>query len=74
MKMSFNVNPVSARLKRKLENGYETEASGRFRVENRRTGCAPMREWKARGINWIARLSDCDAIANFSRKMLAEKD
>ena len=35
---------------------------------------APMREWKARGINWIARFSDCDAIANFSRKMLAEQD
>lgn len=33
-----------------------------------------MREWRGRGINWIARFSDCDAIANFSRKMLAEKD
>ncbi len=31
-----------------------------------------MREWRGRG-NWIARFSDCDAIANFSRKMLAEK-
>ena len=34
----------------------------------------PRHEWKARGINWIARFSDCDAIANFSRKMLSEKD
>ena len=45
-----------------------------FRSKIAAGGGAPMREWKARGINWIARFSDCDAIANFSRKMLAEQD
>ena len=35
---------------------------------------APMSDWRARGIHWIARFSDCDAIAAFSRKMLAEEE
>ena len=33
---------------------------------------APMEQWRARGINWIARFSDCDAIAAFSRQMLSQ--
>ncbi|MBO4632691.1 MAG: 4-hydroxy-3-methylbut-2-en-1-yl diphosphate synthase [Lentisphaeria bacterium] len=35
---------------------------------------APMSDWRARGIHWIARFSDSDAIATFSRKMLAEEE